>query len=370
MVMAVHFIGDATPVTFLERVAVKAGNQGVLGVDLFFVLSGFLITGILLDAKGNEHYFRNFYMRRILRIFPVYFFVLAVLLILLPLLTPLPEALEQAREHQIWLWTYTTNFFLAARESWALTYLSHFWSLAIEEQFYLVWPVIVLCLRRSSLEKACTGLIAVALLSRIALSLLGAGEIALFVLTLVRLDALGVGALLATIIRREGGPSFLASKGAPAAVLFGGAAVGVMTFHVTIGSGLALLPIIVATLYVLCFGGLLLTSLPDNPSRITARLLEIRWLGLLGKYSYGLYIYHGIIASYMIDIGLQGRLAEATGSNTIAIALQALAGATLSIAVSVLSYKRLEKSFLRLKRYFYAESTTSSYLKTEGVLAS
>src|SRR5215470_18051066 len=89
MVMAVHFVGDATPHNFGERLAVKLGSYGVLGVDLFFVLSGFLITGLLLDSKGDPHYFRNFYARRTLRIFPLYYTVLALLFLALPRLTVL-----------------------------------------------------------------------------------------------------------------------------------------------------------------------------------------------------------------------------------------------------------------------------------------
>src|SRR4051812_48705226 len=137
MVLALHFLGDATPHGPVGRLVVKAASYGVLGVDLFFVLSGFLITGLLLDAKSGPHYFRNFYARRTLRIFPLYYLVLTILFIVLPRFTALPAPLEDARIHQGWLWTYTSNFFIAARAEWALTYVSHFWSLAIEEHFYL-----------------------------------------------------------------------------------------------------------------------------------------------------------------------------------------------------------------------------------------
>src|SRR2546423_8385064 len=99
LVLAVHFVGNATPVTWGERLAVKLGNYGVLGVDLFFVLSGFLITGLLLDAKGGRHYFRNFYARRTLRIFPLYYFVLGLLLVVLPRFATLPPPLAEALLH-------------------------------------------------------------------------------------------------------------------------------------------------------------------------------------------------------------------------------------------------------------------------------
>src|SRR5262252_6491054 len=118
MVMAIHFVGDSTAHTFAQRLVVKAAGFGLLGVDLFFVLSGFLITGLLLEAKGSPHFFRNFYARRTLRIFPLYYFVLAALFLILPQLTTLTPALEQARSHQAWLWSYTANFYIAAKSSW------------------------------------------------------------------------------------------------------------------------------------------------------------------------------------------------------------------------------------------------------------
>jgi len=89
MVMAIHFVGESKAETFVQTLLTKAAGYGLFGVDLFFVLSGFLITGILLEAKNRPHYFRNFYARRTLRIFPLYYGVLAVLFLLLPAVTPL-----------------------------------------------------------------------------------------------------------------------------------------------------------------------------------------------------------------------------------------------------------------------------------------
>ena len=88
-------------------------------------------------------------------------------------MTPSP-LLEVARQHQAWLWTYTTNFYIAATSSWAsLTYVSHFWSLAIEEHFYLVWPLVVFSFSRPVLERICVGVLVVGLVLRIALVLAG-----------------------------------------------------------------------------------------------------------------------------------------------------------------------------------------------------
>src|SRR6202050_676720 len=139
LVLFVHFIGDLGAHGALERAVVKAANYGTLGVDLFFVLSGFLITGILWDSKGDPRFFRNFYVRRTLRIFPLYYAVLAVLFLVLPQIPVLfPTALGESAKHQAWVWSYLTNVYVALRERWALPYVSHFWSLAVEEHFYLL----------------------------------------------------------------------------------------------------------------------------------------------------------------------------------------------------------------------------------------
>jgi len=251
MVMAVHFVGDATPRTFGERLAVKLGNYGVLGVDAFFVLSGFLITGLLLDAKGDRHYFRNFYARRTLRIFPLYYSVLALLFLVLPSVAALPLALEESRVHQTWLWTYTANFYIAAKASWALPYVSHFWSLAIEEHFYLLWPLVVFSFRRETLERICLGVIAAALALRIGLSLLGTSELSISVLTPCRVDALCVGGLLAALARREEGVAPLVRRSGQAAIAIGVATLLVSAFCAATRMGLAVLHPIRGTLFAM-----------------------------------------------------------------------------------------------------------------------
>jgi peptidoglycan/LPS O-acetylase OafA/YrhL len=110
-------------------------------VDLFFVLSGFLITGILYDTRHARNYFRSFYARRILGIFPLYYAALAVMFVVPPLIRI--DVLEHTASHWPWFWLYASNV-LTAIEGWHSRYLQHFWSLAIEEQFYLVFPLFLL----------------------------------------------------------------------------------------------------------------------------------------------------------------------------------------------------------------------------------
>ena len=114
----------------------RISQIGWTGVQLFFVLSGFLITGILLDTQRSKNYFPAFYGRRTLRIFPLYFSVLTIAFVILPWLGSVPPAVAADRPHQIWLWTYLSNW--AAIFDQGSKAFPHFWSLAVEEQFYLV----------------------------------------------------------------------------------------------------------------------------------------------------------------------------------------------------------------------------------------
>ncbi|MFT3915031.1 MAG: acyltransferase [Anaeromyxobacteraceae bacterium] len=353
-VMALHFVGDAHPTGLLDRLVVKTAGYGLLGVDLFFVLSGFLITGLLLEAKGKPHYFRNFYARRTLRIFPLYYAVLLVAFLLLPLVTTLPPALEHARREQAWLWTYTSNFYIARENAWALGYLSHFWSLAIEEHFYLVWPLVVFLLRRETLEKVALGVVVAGLGLRVALALWGVSELSISVLTPARVDTLVVGAWLAAVIRRPAGAApWLAGAGRAAAALLG-AIVAVSAWCALTGLGLEVLHQVRNTLYALFFGAftLLAVRLPGAPAGWRARVFEHRGLMTIGKYAYGLYVYHAILNYQLYLWDADARMTALLGNHLAGVLAKALLASAASFAVAVASYELFEKPFLSLKRHF------------------
>jgi len=352
MVMAVHFVGDAEARTLTQRAVVKAASYGLLGVDLFFVLSGFLITGLLLEAKGEPHYFRNFYARRSLRIFPLYYFVLAMLFLVLPRFISPSPLLEVARSHQAWLWTYTSNFYVAASSSWsALTYVTHFWSLAIEEHFYLFWPLVVFSFRRPVLERICLGILVGGLALRIGVALAGVSELSISVLTPCRIDTLCVGCILALLVRREGGMEAWVERSGRAALGLGAAIVLLSAFCAAAKWGLPVLHQIRNSLYGLFFGALTLLSL-KRPDNLIARAFQGPLLRFFGKYSYGLYVYHGILTWYLLEIGIDARLEALLGSHALAIAARPVLGVGLSLVMAVLSYQLLETRFLALKRYF------------------
>src|SRR5208283_2319721 len=114
-------------------------SYGWMGVDLFFVLSGFLITGILVDTKQSEGYFKNFYARRCLRIWPLYYSVLFLMFVAVPLVHPSIGSVVIARSSPWWAYLFFLQNFLVHSQVSAAGPLGVTWSVAIEEQFYLVW---------------------------------------------------------------------------------------------------------------------------------------------------------------------------------------------------------------------------------------
>lgn len=350
MVLCVHFIGDAPAYTALQRMAVKVANYGVWGVDLFFVLSGFLITGLLEDSKGSARYFRNFYVRRTLRIFPLYFAVLALLFVVLPALpAPYPPALAESARHQAWLWLYASNVYLAIHRGWVLPYVGHFWSLAVEEQFYLLWPIVVLSFGRRSLFVVCAVATVLALALRVGLSIAGAGELAQLTLTPCRFDALCVGAFLALAVRSVGHECVARAARRWLAPLLG--LILLVSAWNASGGPLAdaVLPVR-GTLVALVFGAQLAISLADRTGSSTlSRLLRSRWMRFLGTRAYGLYVFHGIIAYGMVEHrDALAALGARIGSGA-AIVVAAGAGTGVSILLATASYELFEKPFLRLK---------------------
>ncbi len=121
MVLVFHFVGQMLPTNWVERAIVGVTKYGSFGVDLFFVLSGFLITGILYEARDKPHYFRNFYMRRVLRIFPLYYGVLVLVFFVAPLIPPLRgPTLDYLLDRQAWAWLYAVNIYIAGHRRMVL----------------------------------------------------------------------------------------------------------------------------------------------------------------------------------------------------------------------------------------------------------
>jgi peptidoglycan/LPS O-acetylase OafA/YrhL len=328
---------------------------GWIGVNLFFVLSGFLITGILLDAKAKlpappasaGGYFGSFYLRRTLRIFPVYYATLAIAFLVAPVLFPGTVAATPGSV-QVWYWTYLAN--------WTIPYgveappLSHFWSLAVEEQFYLVWPLVVLLASRRTLAWACALLAAAALGVRLWLMAHHAPALAIYQLTIARMDALVLGGAGALAARTPALMARLLPRLGRATVALG----LVLLVMIPLSHGFsAHTPVMQSaghTVVALFFLALLLATLAseDAGTRLGAALGHpaLRWLG---RYSYAIYVIHGF-AAYAIRPILAPYLANPSFVVAAAAFLAAVgAVAAISIVGARLSWHLIEKRFLALK---------------------
>ena len=324
---------------------------GSWGVDLFFVLSGFLITGILIDTKPAINRLRSFYGRRVLRIFPLYYLILIILFVGAYFSRWLSAASNmQCTADYISHLFYFQNFIpLWHRGAYPLGVLGPYWSLAVEEQFYLVWPFLVWKLAPKSIVKICgTGLLMTLALRLILVPKFGAG-IWVFAITPTRADGLFVGAALAAI---------LAIKGEfPKRLLVGMATTGALL--------LVAVPIFVParqlwetgwlmaeigiTGVALCSGALIVYCLTYSESRL-ARAFQTPWLRSFGKYSYGIYLIHATVyyagENYLTARGINWPY-PAPFAFVYAITLIAI-----SYGLAWLSFNFFESWFLGLKRYF------------------
>ena len=355
LVLLYHFVGQTAATNRLEAAVNWALGYGFLGVDLFFVLSGFLITGILYDSRAEPGYFRTFYMRRVLRIFPLYYGVLAVVFFGVSLIPALRGSeIAGLREHQAWAWLYGINVYLSIQGGWVLSYIEHFWSLAVEEHFYFVWPLVVWLLgaRPRLLMRTALGLATVSFAARVTASLSGTSTVATTVLTPFQLDALCLGGFFAVWLRQPRGELAVKRAILPIALLGGAALAFQFGLHRFTDFGLTLMRSVREGLFRVVFVALLLHALFAPATSFVARFFHSGAMTMLGKYSYGLYVYHHFLSYYFLKHGTEFALARVVGSHTLAVILQASGGMVLSMAVAWLSYEFFEKYFLQLKRFW------------------
>jgi peptidoglycan/LPS O-acetylase OafA/YrhL len=196
LLVILHNESSVVPSLHLERLFAN----GWMGVDLFFVLSGFLITGILLDAKGSEGYFRNFYARRCLRIWPLYYSLIVFMFVILPLMRPSDAHTVFDKSSPWWAYPLFLQNVLIPTPTNAAGPLAVTWSLAIEEQFYLVWPWIVRYGSRAQVRWFAILVIGLSPALRLYLSF---QNVNLYTNVFCRLDGLMAGALLAVAVRSD-----------------------------------------------------------------------------------------------------------------------------------------------------------------------
>jgi peptidoglycan/LPS O-acetylase OafA/YrhL len=328
--------------------------SGWAGVDLFFVLSGFLITGILYDSRGSTGYFRNFYARRILRIFPLYYAVVAFSLLILPHLPHWKlDNLARINGDELWYWTFLSNFSIGTHAEFRHGILDISWSLAIEEQFYLTWPILVLVLSRRRLIALCCALFVLALAWRSALIVAGASPITISVLTPGRLDALATGAFVALLARTEAGLPRL--KTWASATVVGSAAVllAVAAWNGGFNPYTAPMAMFGYTALAILFGAVLVLVITAEPTWKRIRLLEQPALVAFGKYSYALYLFHLPIRAVLRDkVYAPDQFMVIMGSSLPGQLIFYISATLVSFAAAWLSWHLFERHLLALKRYF------------------
>jgi len=341
--------GDGMPWTFVAR---KFAATGWSGVDLFFVLSGFLITGILLESRGRTGYWKSFLMRRSVRIFPLYYATLLVVFLGFPLAVilgflshnPIPN---QLADQQNWYWFYGQNWLFASQGTWPEgRVLNHFWSLAVEEQFYLVWPLVVAVLPTRSLKWFSIALFVTALGLRYWLLSNGTPGVTTYVMTITRMDSLCAGAIAAIFIREH---CFIQRWGRylPAlAIVSAGTLFAVDQISPVLQSQSFAAYSIGHSLLAVTFSLIILALVVCSREHIFARAFSIPPLRVLGKYSYAIYVFHRFVYMGVVSCHWHGLSETYRG--------WAIFGATVlgSLLAAEVSWRLLEQPFLSLKKYF------------------
>ena len=325
-------------------------NAGWVGVQLFFVLSGFLITRNLLDSRGSGNYYPAFFGRRILRIFPLYFLVLIFFLLLLPRLVHLSPNITGSYANQVWLWVFLQNW--VAPYGHEVYWFPHFWSLAVEEQFYFIWPVVIALTPTRRLVPVCTALMVAALVIRIVLLKAGTAPEAIYMFTVCRMDALACGALAAVLADM---PGFMGVVRRHATALLVVAGVVMMAGIPLTDSYSDLNPGSLAEGQSMLASGMaavVLVMAAGSINLIPGALdgvLSLAPLRSVGKVSYAMYIFHLPIATGVVAPYLLPSLKKWGPGFPV---WYGLVNMVCSYLLALASWHLLEKHFLRAKRYF------------------
>ena len=332
----------------------KVALSGLMGVDLFFVLSGFLITGILLDTKSTHGFFRNFYARRFLRIFPLYYGILFILFCILPKIITFDTAANEMAGHQWWLWAYLTNF--PGHPGWdnsVIFKLGHFWSLAVEEHFYFVWPFVVNFVPNRQLKRICTLWIPFSIIAGLS-SRVSEWEIARFLSwsTLSFSGGLMLGAYCALVAREENGLESLVPYARKTITVFG--VLFLVSSMVPRYMGLDLVIHYVSWFFFLPIIVLAVASSRDGRGFLF-KFFNLRIMRLFGKVSYGLYVYHFVVLPLFEKYFHPDTWSHLVGSPIVVVAVFFMITIGSTFLISWISWHLYEKQFLKLKRFFEPE---------------
>jgi peptidoglycan/LPS O-acetylase OafA/YrhL len=336
----------------VSRVVAHIGLLTWSGVDLFFVLSGFLIGGILIDAKDSPNYFSTFYVRRAFRILPVYLFVVTTYAVLWGFAAGHHAILRETFGSPMpWYvyFTFTQNFWLA-HHAWDAVYLTLSWSLAVEEQFYLLLPAIIRFLPRPWLLPVATTLGFGSAIARSALYLHYGSPwgTAAYTLIISRADALMLGVICAVLLRDDRCKQFLAENVwiIKTCLAIFGLGVAVLTYN---GWGMGTMPMCTLgfTCVALFYTSVLMIAMV-SPEGILSRVFRARWLMWLGTIAYALYLFHEIVLDAVFRLVFHHAPFLANGFN----ALAALLALVVALSLAWLSWKFFESKLVKVGHRF------------------
>ncbi len=338
---------------FLDVSAQYLFMTGWCGVDIFFALSGFLITSILLSTKENSNYFTSFYYKRVLRIFPLYYlYLLLIFAFLFPSLHHKMVGqdkmkLEMAQHSQMWFWLYISNIkqFILGKNFGAG--VGHLWSLAIEEQFYLIWPCLVFICSLKNLKRLSLVLIVFSLTLRIVFYYYHVFPQSIYTFTLCRFDALLYGAYVAILVKD--GFTFNQKK-AHQLLLF--LLVLCVPLFIFFGPRYESTPIMYTIGYTIVglTAGTLIAILQSHEQSFVHTIFNRKWLIFFGKYSYALYLFHVLIRQAIFRYFSYPKLFFGLQIFwDIFVLIIVIAASTIA---ALISWNCYEKWFLKLKDKF------------------
>ncbi|MEY9103668.1 acyltransferase family protein [Sinorhizobium fredii] len=328
-------------VLYAHFFAADGSHWGHIGVRLFFVLSGFLITRLLLDARADTRFeagtaLGSFYARRALRIFPPYFAVLGFVWLI---------GLEHSKEVLAWHALYLSNFWYALQNEWTPWVLCHTWSLSIEEQFYIVWPLVVLVAPRRSIAGICVGVIAFSLAFRFYWPLTGTPSLARDLLPPASMDALAAGGLLAVHrSRNEAWPQWVRKSWIPLMAI---SLIILWLRPVPKTPLLEWLAWVGLEIFPLVPLALLVGSCARGIAGPLGRLFECALMTALGRISYGVYLYHAIVLAAVVQA--QSFIPVHVSEQGMGRFLVAGAG---TLVLASISWFAFEQPLNALKRHF------------------
>jgi len=325
---------------------------GWLGVDLFFVLSGFLITDILLNTVNKPGYFKNFYAKRVLRIFPLYYLSLIIFLLILPRIKDFPLDFSFYIDHQWWFWTYLQNWFLIFHNvGYTTTAIQHYWSLAVEEQFYIVWPLLIFIIRKPRILLFITVLLLLGVIgTRLYMWTMQIKDLNYFGLyTYTRIDGICIGSMLAILQFMR---SRFINKYFTGLILLLAAMNFVFYFvNKEFNFTYPYLAIVGYTTFAMLFAIIVHEVIQGN-NKFFNFILNIRPLKFFGKISYGLYIFHWPIYLILYDSvdKIVRPMINISGNNlTILVSILLT---IIGVLISIISFYTFERYFLKKKKAF------------------